>query len=218
MARRATTRKQPAKFDRCVKQVKKRGGAKNAYAVCTAAGTRNKAKRGKRNPASASAEVFEDFHGYPPSEVVKVTKEIHRHAHLASLGTLISLDVWGVDGRGHKITGFKKALLCSNEDRNQLFIEGGDQSVNLKDFGIKTAHEMETLGTITEIAYQTNKTHLGKEGGEAVYVHKFRTTNEDGKHVTVRMSREPDLVYDVRNEQLLFSGGSYTILREGIDK
>ena len=30
----------PAKFDRCVKAVKKRGGAANAYAVCTAAGTR----------------------------------------------------------------------------------------------------------------------------------------------------------------------------------
>jgi hypothetical protein len=26
------------------------------------------------------------------------------------------------------------------------------------------------------------------------------------------------LIYDVRNEQLLFSGGSYEILREGINK
>jgi hypothetical protein len=126
--------------------------------------------------------------------------------------------VHGVDGRRHTIKGFKKALLCSNEARNQLFIEGGDQSINLGDFGIKHPHETETLGRVHEIAYQTNKTHLGKEGGEAVYVHKFRTTNEDGKHVTVRMTREPDLVYDVVNEQLLFSGGSYEILREGINK
>ena len=206
----------PAKFDRCVKEVKAKGGkGKNAYAICTAAGTRGK---GRKNPAAASAEVFEDFHGYPPSEVVTVTKQVHRHAHLASLGLLISLDVWGVDGRGHKIEGFDGALLCSNEDRNQLFIEGGDQSVNLRDFGIKSEHELETLGTVVEIAYQTNKTHLGDEGGHAVYVHKFRTTNDGGKHVTVRMTREPDLVYDVRNQQLLFSGGSYTILREGIDK
>jgi hypothetical protein len=203
----------PAEFDRCVKAVNKRGGAANAYAVCTAAGTRR-----KKNPSRESAEVFEDFHGYPPSEVVTVTKDIHRHAHLASLGTLVSLDVWGVDERGHKITGFKKALLCSNEDRNQLFIEGGDQSVNLRDFGIKQAHEMETLGRVTEIGYRTNKTHLGDDGGEAVYVHRFRSTNENGKHVMVRMTREPDLVYDVRNQQLLFSGGSYEILREGIDK
>lgn len=33
----------PSKFDRCVKQVQARGGNVNAYAVCTAAGTRNPA-------------------------------------------------------------------------------------------------------------------------------------------------------------------------------
>ena len=71
---------------------------------------------------------------------------------------------------------------------------------------------------VTNIGYQTNKTHLGDEGGEAVYVHRFRATNQNGKHVVVKMTREPDLIYDVRNEQLLFSGGSYEILREGIDK
>jgi hypothetical protein len=97
-------------------------------------------------------------------------------------------------------------------------VEGGDQSVNLDDFGIRQAHEFETLGKVTDIGYQTNKTHLGDEGGEAVYVHKFRSTNRDGRHVIVRIAREPDLIYDVRNEQLLFSGGSYEILREGIDK
>ena len=66
--------------------------------------------------------------------------------------------------------------------------------------------------------YQTNKTHLGDEGGEAVYVHRFRAVNKAGKHVVVKMAREPDLIYDVRNEQLLFSGGSYEILREGINQ
>ena len=79
-------------------------------------------------------------------------------------------------------------------------------------------HETETLGRVTNIGYQTNKTHLGDEGGEAVYVHKFRSTNKAGKHVVVKIARYPDLIYDVRNEQLLFSGGSYEILREGIDK
>jgi len=175
-------------------------------------------KRVKTNPASASAEVFEDFHGYEPTEVVTVSKQVHHHAHLASLGTLVQLDVWGVDGKGHKVTGFKKALLACNEGRDQLFIEGGDQAINLADFGIRKPHETETLGRVTNIGYKTNKTHLGDEGGEAVYVHRFRATNENGKHVVVKMTREPDLIYDVRNEQLLFSGGSYEILREGINK
>jgi hypothetical protein len=34
----------------------------------------------------------------------------------------------------------------------------------------------------------------------------------------VKIARYPDLIYDVRNEQLLFSGGSYEIIAEGIDK
>ncbi len=37
--------KNPAKFERCVKDVKKQGGPVNAYAVCTAAGTRGKEKK-----------------------------------------------------------------------------------------------------------------------------------------------------------------------------
>jgi len=170
------------------------------------------------NPAGDAAEVFEDFHGFRPKEVVTVTKKVHHHEHLAALGTLVLLEVQGVDGRAHKISGFKKALLCCNEDRNQLFIEGGDQSIDLSDYKIRNPHEMETLGTVTNIGYHTNKTHLGDEGGEAVYVHRFRAVNQNGRHVVVKMTREPNLIYDVRNEQLLFSGGSYEILREGINQ
>ena len=203
----------PAKFDRCVKEVKARGGDVNAYAVCTAAGTRK-----RKNPAAASAEVFEEFHGYQPSEIIEVTKRIHYHEHLAAAGKLTHLEVAGIDRRRHKITGFRGSILAFNEDKNQLFVEGGDQSINLGDFGIRQPHELETLGKLTDIGYHTNKTHLGDEGGEAVYVHKLRTTNDNGRHVVVNIARYPDVIYDVRNEQLMFSGGSYEILREGINK
>lgn len=172
----------------------------------------------RANPAAASAEAFEEFHGFAPSEVVTVTKKVHYHKHLAAAGELIQLDVWGIDEQGHRIKGFKGAFLAFNESKNQLFVEGGDQSVNLADFGIDSPHELETLGRLTDIGYHTKKTHLGSEGGEAVYVHKFRSTNKNGKHVVVKIARYPDLIYDVRNEQLLFSGGSYEIIAEGIDK
>jgi hypothetical protein len=173
---------------------------------------------GRKNPAAGASEAFEDFHGFKPSRVTIVSKQIHYHEHLAEAGKLKHLDVWGIDDRGHKISGFKGSLLAFNEDRNQLFVEGGDQSLDLKEYGITRPHELETIGKLTDIGYFTNKTHLGDEGGEAVYVHRFRSTNDNGKHVIVRIARYPDLIYDVRNEQLLFSGGSYEILREGIDK
>lgn len=205
----------PSRFDRCVKDVKKRGGAGNAYAVCTAAGTR---KKRKGNPAQASADAYEDFHGRPPDETVEVKKRVHFHAHLAGAGELRKLKVKGIDGETHTITGFKGALLAFNEQRNQLFIEGGDQSINLADYGITEPHELETLGKVKTIDYFTRKDHLGSEGGEAVYTHGFRMTNENGKHVVVEIARYPDLIYRVRDEQLEFSGGSYTIRAEGIDK
>lgn len=216
----------PAKFDRCVKAVQKKDGAANAYAVCTKAGTRKKnaagpfypALRKKRtNPATASAEAFEDFHGYPSTELITVKKKVHHHKHLASAGELRALRVKGIDGNVHVISGFKGALLCFNESRNQLFVEGGDQSINLEDFGITSPHELETLGKLKGVDYFTDKTHLGDEGGTAVYQHGFRMTNENGQHVIVTIARYPDLIYRVLDEQLEFSGGSYTIRREGID-
>lgn len=169
------------------------------------------------NPAAAADAVYEEFHGRPPDETVTIRKERHHHTHLASAGDLKKLVVLGVDEKVHTITGFKGAILAFNESKNQLFVEGGDQSVNLEDYGIRNPHEIETLGQVKDIAYFTTKDHLGDEGGTATYVHKFRTTNENGKHVTVRITRYPDLIYRVRDEQLEFSGGSYLIRAEGID-
>jgi len=219
MARRATTRKQPAKFDRCVKKVKAKGGTANAYAVCTAAGTRKK----KRNPADGSAEVFEEFHGFEPSEVITVERLVHHHEHLAAAGKFEGFVVRPVGGgkdRALHIPG--EAYLAFNERKNQLFVEGGDQFLDeaaLKQFGITEIHELETLGQIIAVAYHTRKDHLEeKDGGEAIYSHTFRTTNKAGRHVVVKMTRPPDLIYRVLDQQFEISGGSYEIRAEGIDK
>jgi hypothetical protein len=170
------------------------------------------------NPSSEAQAAFKEFHGFPPREVITVRKQVHYHTQLAAAGDLEFLKLWGIDDHGHTIDKFNGTVLAFNEKMNQLFIEGGDQRINLKNYGIDKPHELETLGEVVDIGYFTDKRHLGDEGGEAVYVHKFRSTNKAGKHVIVRIARYPDLIYDVRNEQLLFSGGSYEILREGIDK
>jgi len=77
---------------------------------------------------------------------------------------------------------------------------------------------LETLGKVVALDYFTSKSHLGEEGGTAVYAHQLRTTNEDGRHVTVKIARYPDLIYRVLDQQMEFSGGSYEIRAEGIDK
>lgn len=176
-------------------------------------------ERGMENPAAAAAEGYRDFHGEDPGEDVTVKKTRHYHKHLSGAGELRGLFGRPLGGGKFSITKMKGALLAFNEARNQLFIEGGDQSIDLEEWGIDSPHELETLGKLTKIDYHTTKRHLGpKEGGTAVYRHKFATVNEDGRIVRVKILRYPDLIYRVLDEQLEFSGGSYEILPEGIDK
>ena len=173
-------------------------------------------KVSRSNPAEAAAEVYEEFHGRPSSEVVTVTEKIHYHEHLSAIGDLRSMVVLARDGGRITLSRFKKAILCTNEAKNQLFIRGGDQSVDLRTFGVRTEHEVETLGKVSEIVYFTTKDHLGDEGGTALYFHITGETNENGKRKMVGWA--PDLIYHTIDERLEFSGGSYTIEAEGIDK
>jgi hypothetical protein len=190
-------------------------GKRNAAALAVHGQARAVPKR-KRNPASAAAEVYEEFHGTPSTSVLEVRDRVHTHEHLAELGKLELLVVNGIDGYEHRISGFKGARLCSSETKDQLFIRGGDQKVDLGDYGIKPPHEIETLGQVTEIQYFTTKTHLGSEGGTAIYFHKAGTTSSNGRHKKVGYG--PDLIYRVRDKALEFSGGTYEIRAEGIDK
>lgn len=187
--------------------------------------------RRKRNPADASAAAYEKFHGEPPTQYITVTEKIHYHGHLWTVGTLEGLKILTVDGTSQvKLSGFRGAILAANEQafaelsrtgkaRAQLFIKNGDQSVHLEDFGIDPdrAHEVETLGRATAVLYETNKVHLGDEGGDAVYEHKFRRTREGEAEVKVRWARYPDVIYRVLDQRLEFAGGSYELIAEGIN-
>jgi hypothetical protein len=153
---------------------------------------------------------------------------------LPGIGKLVFLEVAPVDGgplvvigadpktADYKTSGFRGALLASNEKvagkPRQLFIRGGDQSVDLKVFGIRSPHEREVLGAVVRVGYFTTKDHLDpRDGGTAPYIHKFGFTRKNGRHVRLAGSRLPMLVYDARNKLLEFAGGGYTIPDEGID-
>lgn len=252
----------PAKFDKCVREVKaslkKEGRKGNAYAICTKAGTRNPTKKNiiplsaydviaapdlaqlldkagldlkkaaksghgkhrrknrrnpvKRNSVDAAVREFEATHGRPPDRYTRIATKMHEHDNLVGWGDLERLDVEPLAGGATvKVTGFKGALLAFNEQRKktpQLFIDGGNQSVDLKAFGIQPPyHESEVLGWVKQVYYFTTKDHLAPEdGGTATYRHSFRF----GK-------RKPMLIYDTVNKLLSFSGGKYTLLDEGID-
>jgi len=175
----------------------------------------------RRNPEAESAEGFEAFHGFRPTEQITIEKDVHYHSELWAIGELIKLIVVSPDGIEVDITGFKGAMLSANEANTQLYIEGGDQTVNLSDFGLgEPYHDKEDLGEVKKLFYFTNKTHLGDQGGEAVYHHKLgeegtKRNYEFGKLEGRKVPR-PRLAYDVVNQALEFIGGEYVIEPEGI--
>jgi hypothetical protein len=226
------------KFARCVKAVGRSGSAADPRAVCgamRAKGTlprgkdnrptkRRKNPRARGNPLDGAEKRYESFHGRGSEEIVEVSTPIHEHSVLSGIGDLVKLIVVTEDG--HKVVISKledrdgnPALLAQNEAATQLYIEGGDQSVRLSDFGVyEPYHESETLGRVRNVYYFTRKDHLGSEGGTAIYNHKFGGMREVVVRGKTKRKRSPlpFLVYDVRNKLLAFSGGGYTIPDEGI--
>lgn len=192
------------------------------------ASRKRKNKRNPRNPIDTAQQAYEAFHGRPSRELIDIVTPMHEHTVTAGIGDLKKLEVIAADG--HKVIiknfGVNKqgigALLTMNEARTQLFIDGGDQSVNPEDFGIlQPWREWETLGQVRKVWYFTTKDHLGRDGGTATYHHTFGGMGEyivpsTGRRVR-RRSRLPDLIYDTRNKLLYFSGGGYTLPDEGID-
>jgi hypothetical protein len=157
--------------------------------------------------------MSERFHGRPVTEVLEVKERVHVHEHLAELGELQRLKVKALDGGIVTLTGFNGALLCSNEDGSQLYIRGGDQSVDPSQFAVeKPYHDTEDLGEVVKIWYFTTKEHLGSEGGTASYHHEFG--EEDRERGT--RPRRPRLEYSTRDQRLSFTGGAYTVEPEGI--
>lgn len=164
--------------------------------------------KGRANSVPDAEARYQAFHGRPSEQLVKVRTTLHSHDVLAGIGDLRKLKIKSANGKWKVTVRFLKPypILSMNEAATQLYIEGGDQSVDLRDFGIKTPHEKEVLGHVTDVFYFTTKDHLRPEdGGTAVYHHKF------GKI-------KPTMVYDVRNQLMEFAGGGYTIPDEGIDQ
>lgn len=167
-----------------------------------------KARKNPANPEEQAKDFYQGFHGEPSVNAVSIVTPIHYHKYTGGIGELRKLRIKSANGKWKVTVRFLKPypILSANEKRTQLFIDGGDQSVNLADFGIKTPHEKEVLGLVADVWYFTTKKHLRPEdGGTAVYHHKF------GKI-------KPTMIYDEPNQLLEFAGGGYTIPDEGIDQ
>jgi hypothetical protein len=162
---------------------------------------------GRKNPAEDAATMFEIFHGQPPEEVIEVIESMVSPRATDTLGDLLELWITPAGETRHRVyDGFGDAKLASNAEGTQLYIVGGDQSVDISEFGIEdTGKDLEVLGDLARVVYSTAKFHLGKADRKiGPYEHKLG--EESG--------RLPTLLYDVPNQKLMLAGGSYVILQD----
>ena len=223
-------------FARCVSEVSRRGGVSDPAAVCAASKIRAgedlaAAKRkAHRNPADLAAEAFELFHGFPPKEELVFESTEHEHEYYSGIGELMELVIVPEgESKGIQLYGFDgaqlamgersmRALVQDGEPIAQLYIVGGDQSLSpkvLRQFGLDPSqpHEQEVLGKCVDITYFTDKTHLGRDGGVADYVHAF---GEESAKRKMRILVSPTATYHTINKIIGLWGGKYTIEPEGI--
>jgi hypothetical protein len=184
---------------------------------------RRKNPRTKKNSESGAAKFYEKFHGAPSNEEVIVENEIHEHEHLGVIGLLVAMVV--DTPRGERVTiSFESdgsdqvPWLCSSEDGCQLFIEGGDQTLDLAALGMDGEDwykERMVIGRFAppepgrkwNLSYLTAKDFDQFEDIE--YQHDLGEANE-GEPKSMR--REPPILeYEPLNKLLFISGGQYKI-------
>lgn len=162
----------------------------------------------RANPESDAARVYEDFHGRPAGETLEIIEEKLEHEWLTQLGLLVELKVAAVT-KVNAIIAFDKDApnLCCSEDCRQLYIEGGDQALDLavlKLDGDKWLKDSMVIGVLYELTYQTKKGF-----------HKFKLT-EYFHRLGEETGDKPTLLYDPNNKKLSVSGGAYEIRDVGI--
>jgi hypothetical protein len=162
----------------------------------------------KHNPASGAAAKYEEFHGVPSEQETVITEEVHYHGNLAGLGDLVEIVIKTPSGY-KAVLDFDKSgtLLCSSEDGKQLYLRGGDQSIDLDAIHMSSdewLRDSMVLGLILKMTYRTAK----KFDGLKVLDYEHKLGEESG----VR----PELIYDVLNNQLSVAGGQYDVRPEGV--
>lgn len=159
---------------------------------------------GATNPAAPAAVMFEAFTGEPSEHETIVEETVHDHGHLADIAQLVGFSLRGVKGRLQFPD--RETRLALNETGTQLYVRGGDQSINLTEFNRITTRPVDprkesvVLGDVVAVYYRAAKPFLGGEHTKSgLYGHKFKPT------------ALPVLVYDTRSKLLALAGGVYYV-------
>lgn len=162
-----------------------------------------------RNPQESSAALYETFHQKAPERIDEYEEHVHYHGWLAELGEMreIKVDLVYMDPPKQATIEFEPGtkLGCS-EDGRQLYLVGGDQSLDLKALGFNRdwVRDYMLIGVLSELTYRTKK---GFDKFEVIdYYHEVGEDTGD----------LPIVAYDNMNQQLMIVGGKYRVEHDGI--
>lgn len=161
--------------------------------------------------SSAAAAMYATFHGRDSGETLRYVEDERYEDNLAVLGEMveIKLETLGKKAQALEISfDGCHVLLTANPAGTQLYLVGGDQSVDLKAVGL-TGHQANkvdvALGIAVEITYRTQKAF-----DKFATIDYFHQTSEETK------DQYPVITYDTVNKTMKIVGGSYRVAAEGI--
>lgn len=169
-------------------------------------------KNRKRNQ-SAAAQLYKDFHGRAPSEVLVMQEALLKAGDYTVLGDMGSLWLEAVKGEpSHwpvpdiEFEPSDRVKLATDAPGKQLYLVGGNQTLPLsylEKHGVSTDRRFISLGEVFGISYRTAKTFDGFNKME--YAHEF------GENTGER----PFAYYDSELKRIVLVGGGYSIA--GVD-
>jgi hypothetical protein len=164
-----------------------------------------KAASNPRAPLNDAAALSESWHGRPAERATDYNEAFRYRGALTDLGRLQEIAVLETDRKAMLIKFDAKTRLASSENGKQLYIVGGDQSLDLGALGIvgeEAEKDLIPIGEVHHIVYVTAKMHLGREDKKrGPYQHEL------GEESGVM----PILMYDRLNKACGFAGGVYNI-------
>ena len=160
----------------------------------------------KQNAPGDSVELYRDFHGEDPTEIIAVQESARERQELVSLGELVSLQGKMPDGSAFDVQS-DDIRLASSPDGSQLYLVGGSQE-NVMRMLVKTSadtsKDLIEMGECCRVIYQTRKE-----------MHNFEIINYDHK-----FGEEgglcPMLYFDKLKRRMFLVGGTYQVKPEGI--
>lgn len=167
------------------------------------------------NPnGNGAAQMFEDFHGRAPSEILTLQEALLTSGDYTALGDMGSLWLEPVKGREPnewpepdiEFEKSDKVKLATDSKGKQLYLVGGNQKLPLdylEKHGVPTDKRFISLGEVYGISYLTRKSFDGFR--ESEYAHEFGE----------KTGERPFAFYDAELHRIVLVGGAYSIA--GVD-